>query len=58
MKITLKLRKPRNPFVAVSLRRAAGSHRPQGGSCRQQAKAAMRHEAAACAHTGKIKPSP
>lgn len=58
MKITFKLSKPRNPYVAASLRRVAGSHRLKGGACRQQAKAAVRQEAAACAHTDRIKPSP
>ncbi len=58
MKITLKLSKPRNPLVAASLRRAAGSHRPQGGARRQQAATAMRREMAAFAQTDRYKPSP
>ncbi len=37
MKLTLKNLKPRNPFVAAGLRRAAGAHRPGTGSRRQQA---------------------
>jgi hypothetical protein len=58
MKITLKLSKPRNPFVAVSLRRKAGSHRPQGGAHRQQAENALRREMAASAPADRHKPSP
>ena len=44
MKLTLSIRKPRNPFVAAALRRAAGSHRPKGGSVRQEAARSLRHE--------------
>jgi hypothetical protein len=58
MKITLKPNKPRNPFVAASLRRMAGSHRPQGGARRQQAENAMRREMAASAQADRHKPSP
>jgi hypothetical protein len=58
MKITVKLNKPRNPYVAASLRRSAGSHRPQGGARRQQAQDAMRREVAACAQADRTKPSP
>jgi hypothetical protein len=58
MKITLKPAKPRNPFVAASLRRAAGSHRPQTGARRQQAESAMRREVAAFASSDRYKPSP
>jgi hypothetical protein len=58
MKITLKSSKPRNPFVAASLRRLAGSHRPQGGARRQQAESAMRREVAACTPSDRHKPSP
>ncbi len=56
MKITLKTLKPRNPFVAASLRRSAGSHSQRGGALRQQAQSAMRREIAAC--TDRHKPSP
>ncbi len=44
MKLTLKTLKPRNPFVAASLRRAAGSHRPGGASQRQQAGRELQRE--------------
>lgn len=44
MKLTLKTLKPRNPFVAASLRRVAGSHRSCGGGARQQAAHALRKE--------------
>jgi hypothetical protein len=50
--MTLKSRKPRNPFVAASLRRRAGAHRSTGGACRLQAKAALRRE------VERLKPSP
>jgi hypothetical protein len=56
MKITLKSQKPRNPFVAASLRRHAGSHSPRSGTARQQAATAMRREIAASAD--RYKPSP
>ncbi len=56
MKFTLKLSKPRNPLVAASLRRKAGSHQPCGGARRQQAQNAMRREIAAGAD--RYKPSP
>jgi hypothetical protein len=58
MKINLKLSKPRNPFVAASLRRMAGSHHPQGGARRQQAESALRREVAANASADRHKPSP
>ena len=35
MKITVKTRKPRNPFVAAAHFRRAGSHRAREGSMRQ-----------------------
>ena len=58
MKITLNTQKPRNPFVAASLRRMAGSHSPRGGAARQQAETAMRREiAAGAAGTARYKPS-
>jgi hypothetical protein len=58
MKITLKPIKPRNPFVAASLRRTAGSHRLSAGARRQQAESAMRREVAAGASSDRYKPSP
>jgi hypothetical protein len=42
LSITLKTRKPRNPFVAPSLARRAGAHRPRSGAVR--ARAALRAE--------------
>ena len=44
MKITLKNLKPRNPLVAASLQRHAGSHRSSASACRQQAARALRRE--------------
>ena len=44
MTIHLKTAKPRNPFVAAALRRAAGAHRPGAGARRQQARQALRRE--------------
>ena len=44
MKITLKNTKPRNPFVAASLRRAAGAHRKGTGACRQRASHDLKRE--------------
>jgi len=44
MKITVKTLKPRNPLVAASRRRLAGSHRSGPGAQRQQAKSALRQE--------------
>lgn len=44
MKLTLKTMKPRNPFVAASLRRVAGSHRSGSGATRQQAARSLRQE--------------
>lgn len=44
MKLTLKNLKPRNPFVAASLRRSAGSHRCGGASQRQQAGRELQRE--------------
>lgn len=44
MKLTVKTLKPRNPFVAASLRRRAGSHRMGRGARRQQAEAALRRD--------------
>lgn len=42
MKLTLKTLKPRNPFVAPSLKRQAGAHRQ--GSERAAARRALRKE--------------
>jgi hypothetical protein len=42
MKMTIQAAKPRNPFVAASLRRAAGAHRP--ASQRQAARRELRSE--------------
>ncbi|MDP2007501.1 MAG: hypothetical protein Q8K45_17655 [Rubrivivax sp.] len=44
MKLSLKTIKPRNPFVAASLRRSAGVHGPGPGARRQQAERALRQE--------------
>ena len=44
MKLTLKNLKPRNPFVAASLHRVAGSHRPCTGARRQQASRDLQRE--------------
>lgn len=44
MKLTLKNLKPRNPFVAASLHRVAGSHRPGTGARRQQASRDLQRE--------------
>jgi hypothetical protein len=44
MKLILKTVKPRNPFVAASLRRNAGAHRSGAGARRQQAELAVRKE--------------
>jgi hypothetical protein len=44
MKMTLKTAKPRNPYVAASLRRSAGSHRPSTAAVRQQARQGLRRE--------------
>lgn len=42
MKITVTLRKPRNPLVAAALQRQAGAHRRSPSAQRQQADRAMR----------------
>jgi hypothetical protein len=44
MKIKLNPLKPRNPFVAASLRRLAGSHAPGTRARRQQAGRELRRE--------------
>lgn len=41
-KIIVPTARPRNPLVAASLMRLAGSHRRSGGAQRQQAKQALR----------------
>ena len=52
MKLILKTTKPRNPFVAAGLRRAAGAHMPGRGAQRQQAQRALRQE------VDRLKPRP
>lgn len=42
--MTIKTSKPRNPLVALSLKRKAGSHRASGGAERQRATNALRRE--------------
>jgi hypothetical protein len=44
MKVTVQTLKPRNPFVAASLQRKAGSHRPSTGAMRQREQGALRRE--------------
>ena len=44
MKLMLKNSKPRNPFVAASLRRAEGSHRSSTGARRRQASRELQRE--------------
>jgi len=44
MKITLKSRKARNPLVVAAHFRRAGSHRPRGGSMRQETARTLRRE--------------
>jgi hypothetical protein len=46
MKLTIKTTKPRNPYVAASLRRVAGAHRSTASAQRQQAQRALRREMA------------
>ncbi|ALV08867.1 hypothetical protein [Roseateles depolymerans] len=41
---TLTMRKPRNPHVAPSLKRAAGRHGPCAGAKRQQAQQTLQRE--------------
>lgn len=52
MKLTLQNLKPRNPFVAASLRRRAGAHRSSAGACRQQANRELQRE------VDRLRPSP
>ncbi len=44
MKLIVNTTKPRNPFVAAAMRRAAGSHRPCTSARRQQAQRELRQE--------------
>jgi hypothetical protein len=44
MKFIVKTAKPRNPFVAASLRRMAGAHRSSASTSRQQGQQALRRE--------------
>ncbi len=44
MKITIKSIKPRNPFVAASLRRSAGAHRKSASTGRQRAGRDLKRE--------------
>ena len=52
MKLNLKSIKPRNPFVAASLQRMAGSHAPGNRARRQQAGRELRRE------IDRLRPSP
>jgi hypothetical protein len=52
MKIQIKNLKPRNPFVAASLRRMAGSHTPGNRARRQQASRELQRE------IERLRPSP
>jgi hypothetical protein len=51
MKLTLKIQKPRNPFVAASLRRTAGAHRSGGSAQRQQAGRELQRELSRLKHS-------
>ena len=44
MKMTIKTIKPRNPYVAASLRRAAGAHRMCASARRQHAGRELQRE--------------
>ncbi len=44
MKLTVKIPKPRNPFVAAALRRTAGSHRSGMATARQTGRRELRAE--------------
>jgi hypothetical protein len=52
MKLILKTLKPRNPMVALSRQRHAGSHQPSAGARRQQDRRALRLE------VDRLRPSP
>ena len=51
MKLTVKNLKPRNPFVAAGLQRAAGSHRIGTGARRQQAGRDLQRELTRLRHS-------
>ncbi len=51
MKITIKNTKPRNPFVAASLKRLAGAHRSSPSARRQRQQQALRRELALHRHS-------
>ena len=51
MKITLNTSKPRNPLVTVAHFRRAGTHRPRGGSVRQQTGRTLRRELDQLSHS-------
>lgn len=44
MKLTLKTRKPRNPFAAAARSRMAGAHRRSASAIRQRAQRELRAE--------------
>ena len=44
MKITIRTPKSRNPWVAITHFRRAGTHRPRGGTLRQQAGRTLKRE--------------
>ncbi len=46
MKLTLPMRKPRNPFVAAARLRPAGAHRRSASGLRQRAARELRAELA------------
>lgn len=50
MKITVVTPKPRNPFVAASHMRRAGSHRSGGSATRQEGRRTLKRELAQLAH--------
>lgn len=52
MKLILKTAKPRNPFVAASLRRAAGAHGAGSGARRQAQRRDLQRE------LDRLQPSP
>ena len=52
MNIAMSRATPRNPLVAATLFRRAGSHRPTGKALRQAARATLRRELAALPRCG------
>lgn len=52
MKMTIKTPKPRNPFVAAGLMRAAGAHRSSASAGRQRAARELQRE------INRLRPSP